>query len=41
MKVPPLLLDLTVVSPRRRPLHLWLPLVLLWPLALVLGVSLS
>jgi len=37
MKVPPLLLDLTVVSPRRRPLHLWLPLVLLWPLALVLG----
>lgn len=37
MKVPPLLLDLRVVSPRRRPLHLWLPLVLLWPLALVLG----
>ena len=38
MKVPPLVLDLKVVSPRRRPVHLWLPVVLLWPLALVLGV---
>jgi hypothetical protein len=37
MKVPPLVLHLTVVSPRRRPMRLWLPLVLLWPLALVLG----
>jgi hypothetical protein len=37
MKVPPLVLHLTVVSPRRRPVRLWLPLVLLWPLALVLG----
>jgi hypothetical protein len=38
MTFPPLILDLTVVSPRRRPLRLWLPLLLLWPLALVLGV---
>ena len=36
MKAPPLALDLTVVSPRRRPVRLWLPLVLLWPLALLL-----
>lgn len=37
MKVPPLVLHLRVVSPRRRPVRLWLPLFLLWPLALVLG----
>jgi hypothetical protein len=37
MKVPPLVLDLRVVSPRRRPVRLWLPVLLLWPLALVLG----
>ena len=38
MNVPPLVLDLRVVRPERRPVHLWLPLFLLWPLALVLGV---
>jgi hypothetical protein len=38
MKLPPMILDLTVASSRRRPLHVWLPLFLLWPLALVLGV---
>jgi len=37
MKVPPMILDLTVASSHRRPVHLWLPLFLLWPLALVLG----
>ena len=38
MKVPPMILDLTVASSERRPAHLWLPLFLLWPLALALGV---
>jgi hypothetical protein len=38
MNVPPLVIDLRVVRPERRPVHLWLPLFLLWPLALVLGV---
>ena len=38
MNVPPLVLDLRVVRPERRPVRLWLPLFLLWPLALVLGV---
>ena len=38
MNVPPLVLDLKVVRPERRPVHLWLPLFLLWPLALALGV---
>ena len=38
MNVPPLVLDLRVVRPERRPVHLWLPLFLLWPLVLVLGV---
>jgi hypothetical protein len=38
MKLPPAILDLRVASPDRRPVHLWLPLFLLWPLALVLGV---
>jgi hypothetical protein len=38
MKLPPLILDLKVASSTRRPVHLWLPLFLLWPLALVLGV---
>jgi hypothetical protein len=37
MKCPPLVLHLAVISPRRRPVRLWLPVVLLWPLALVLG----
>jgi hypothetical protein len=38
MNVPPMFLDLRVASPERRPFHLWLPLFLLWPLALALGV---
>jgi hypothetical protein len=38
MKVPPMILDLTVASSQRRPVRLWLPLFLLWPLALALGV---
>jgi hypothetical protein len=38
MNLPPLVLDLRVVRPERRPVHLWLPLFLLWPLVLVLGV---
>ena len=38
MKLPPMILDLTVASSDRRPVHLWLPLFLLWPLALALGV---
>jgi len=38
MNVPPLVLDLRVVRPERRPVHLWLPLFLLWPLVLALGV---
>ena len=38
MNVPPVILDLRVAPPDRRPVHLWLPLFLLWPLALVLGV---
>jgi hypothetical protein len=38
MNVPPAVLDLRVVRPERRPVRLWLPLFLLWPLALVLGV---
>ena len=38
MNVPPMILDLTVASSSRRPVHLWLPLFLLWPLALALGV---
>jgi hypothetical protein len=36
MKIPPLVLHLRVVSPRRRPVRLWLPVFLLWPFALVL-----
>jgi len=38
MNVPPAILDLRVASPDRRPVHVWLPLFLLWPLLLVLGV---
>jgi hypothetical protein len=38
MNLPPLVLDLRVIRPERRPVRLWLPLFLLWPLALVLGV---
>ena len=38
MNAPPAILDLRVASPDRRPVHVWLPLFLLWPLLLVLGV---
>jgi hypothetical protein len=38
MNVPPMILDLKVASSARRPVHLWLPLFLLWPLAVALGV---
>lgn len=38
MNSPPMVLDLKVASSSRRPVHLWLPLFLLWPLALALGV---
>jgi len=36
--IPPVILDLHVTSPDHRPVHLWLPLFLLWPFALALGV---
>ena len=38
MSVPPMVLELRIASSDRRPVHLWLPLFLLWPLALVIGV---
>ena len=38
MNVPPMVLDLRVASSDRRPVRLWLPVFLLWPLALVLGL---
>jgi hypothetical protein len=38
MSIPPAILDLRVASPDKRPVHLWLPLFLLWPLLLVLCV---
>lgn len=37
MNVPPTILHVKVVRPARRSVRLWLPLFLLWPLALVLG----
>ena len=37
MNLPPMVLDLRIASSQRRPVHLWLPLFLLWPLALVVG----
>ena len=36
MSLPPLVLDLRVAAHGKRPVRLWLPLFLLWPLALVL-----
>ncbi len=37
MKLWPWLLDLTVGSPEReRPLHLWLPIIIVWPILLFL-----
>jgi len=38
MNLPPMILNLRVASPQRRSVHLWLPLFLLWPFALLLGV---
>ena len=38
MNWPPTILDLRIASSDRRPVRVWLPLFLLWPLALVLGV---
>jgi hypothetical protein len=39
MSVWPMILDLKIVATEReRPIHLWLPLFLLWPLVLALGV---
>lgn len=38
MNIPPAILDLRVAKPDGRPLHLWLPLFLLWPLLLAIGV---
>lgn len=38
MNLPPAILDLRVAPPDRRPLHLWLPIFLLWPLFLALAV---
>jgi hypothetical protein len=38
MNAPPVILDLRVAKPDERPVHLWLPLFLLWPLALALAV---
>jgi hypothetical protein len=36
--IPPAILDLRVAQPDRHPVHVWLPLFLLWPLLLVIGV---
>jgi hypothetical protein len=38
MNMPPAILDLKVAPPDGRRVHVWLPLFLLWPLFLVLGV---
>lgn len=38
MNIPPAILDLRVAKPGERTVHLWLPLFLLWPLVLALGV---
>lgn len=38
MSFPPAILHLQVVRPSRRAVRLWLPLFLLWPLALALGL---
>lgn len=38
MSAPPMILDLKVASPDRAPFHVWLPLFLLWPLIIALGV---
>ena len=38
MSVPPAILDLRVTSADKSPVHIWLPLFLLWPVALALVV---
>lgn len=38
MRMPPAILDLKIAPSDGRRVHLWLPLFLLWPLALALGV---
>jgi len=38
MNIPPAILDLRIAPRDRKPIHVWLPLFLLWPLLLVLGV---
>jgi hypothetical protein len=38
MNMPPAILDLRVAPADGRPIHVWLPLFLLWPVALVLGL---
>lgn len=38
MMVPPAILDLKVAGPGHRRVSLWLPIFLLWPIGLVLGV---
>jgi hypothetical protein len=38
VNVPPSVLHLVVARPDRRSVRLWLPLFVLWPLALALGV---
>lgn len=38
MNIPPVILDLRVAPPDRRPVRLWLPVFLLWPLFLALGL---
>jgi hypothetical protein len=38
MNVPPAILDMRFTKPDGRPVHLWLPIFLLWPLFLALGI---
>jgi hypothetical protein len=38
MSLPPAILDLHIAPVNRKPVHVWLPLFLLWPLLLVLAV---
>jgi len=38
MNAPPAILDLKITPSEGRRVHVWLPLFLLWPLALALGV---
>ena len=38
MNIPPAILDMRIAPRDGKPVHLWLPLFLLWPVVLVLGV---